>query len=732
VIAASVPPLTRPVDAPRSESRLGVLPLTLVSGVLSAWTLVLADTWVRSGIPPSALRDHFLGAFGLYAAVGGALGALMAALVAIEARLCGPRRDERARTRFLVWFYGVVAALASISTSIWTFSGEKLEGTPLRVVGPIVFSSLCGLAGALGSWLIWLGFRSGRLRGQLCLALSALLFAGGAFIGYVDLTWYVALYPRLHTLIELVSGLCLGAAFALLLARFVRSARGARVVRVLAIVIGGWCLLTVVWSRTRAWFDDSLKHVWLEEAYVGRMLRRLQVAEAFFSDPLNWPGMHMARITRLKTRYGLAVGGVGPEWSEPLAEPPAVWDALRQLRGGQTRYDVIVYYVDSLRHDAAADPAVMPALREFAARSLDFRRAYAVGSDTLRSLPALTGGNFDVSQTPANDLLRVARGSNYESTLIIAKSAHEFLAKLRPEFSFERARVIEDYPAEQQVWGYGAQQPTAKRLVDGALQELDKKRNRPLLLWLFNFDQHNWAQLSNEHIEAEAKRFGLTEQPGQLAHRYRVVARSIDNEFGRLIRGLEERKRLERTVVLFVSDHGESLGRDGFWMHSVFLWEPLIRVPLVLHAPKVPAKVVQQKVSLVDVAPTLGRYLDPRLNGRGFHGQDLLGHALPEPPRRRLPLLVLGASKDVLVRIGFVDPVDEFKLVLSLEAALPELYDLRLNDPDEVNLASLHQRRVRRGLELLVRTPIFPRSNDDFEVRDTREQKAAALLAPVP
>lgn len=727
LIATPIPSIARPEAAPRS-TRFRALPLCVVSGVLSAWALVVADTWVRSGIPPSALREHFLGSFGLYAAVGGAAGALVAGLVAIEVRLSRGRSDEPFRSRASAAFYGVVAALASVSTAIWTFSGEKLEGSPLRVIGPIAISLCCGVAGAIGSALIRLG-----LRRKFTLPIGAALLASGAFVSYVDLTWYVALYPRLHTLIELVAALCLGAGFALPLARLATLARGARILRALAIAFGAWCVLTVVWPRTRAWFDDSLKHVWLEEAYVGRMLRRLQVAEAFFSDPLNWPGMHMARIARLKNRYGLADTRVAPEWSQPLAEDKSVWDALRQLRGGQNRYDVIVYYVDSLRHDAIRDQATMPAVSDFAARSLDFRRAYAVGSDTLRSLPALTGGNFDVSQTPPNDLLRVARRANYETTLIIAKSAHEFLNKLRPEFAFERAQVVEDYPAELQVWGYGAQRPTAARLVDGALQELDKQRKRPLLLWLFNFDQHNWAQLDSEHIDAEAKRFGLTDDRDRLAFRYRVVARSIDHQFGRLIRGLEERKRLDRTIVLFVSDHGEALGRDGFWMHSVFLWEPLIRVPLVLHVPKVAPKVVLDKVSLVDVAPTLGRYMDPTLNGRGFHGQDLLGYALPVPPPRRLPLLVLGASKDVLVRVGFVDPVHEFKLVLSLEAALPELYDLRLRDPDEVNLASLHPRRAQRGLELLVRSPIFPRSNEDFEVRDTREQKAAAaLLTPAP
>ncbi len=112
----------------------------------------------------------------------------------------------------------------------------------------------------------------------------------------------------------------------------------------------------------------------------------------------------------------------------------------------------------------------MPNLARFAETSLDFSNAYATGSDTLRSLPALTGGNYDVSYTPDNDLLRVARQAGYDRQLVIAKSAHEFLAKLRPEFHFDHAVDVEDYPKEMQVWGYGAQQSTARPIVDRAIE----------------------------------------------------------------------------------------------------------------------------------------------------------------------------------------------------------------------------------------------------------------------
>ncbi|MGC4088604.1 MAG: sulfatase-like hydrolase/transferase [Polyangiaceae bacterium] len=303
---------------------------------------------------------------------------------------------------------------------------------------------------------------------------------------------------------------------------------------------------------------------------------------------------------------------------------------------------------------------------------------------------------------------------------------------MRPDFHFDTNLVVEDYPASQQVWGYGAQQPTAPRLVDSALEFMKRPRKDPFFLWLFNFDQHNWRELDRAYVDASVEKHHIVDDPERQPYRYRAVARSIDDEFGRLIDALDKQGRLADTIVLFVSDHGEALGRDGFWVHSVFLWESLIRVPLVLYVPGLGGRAIDAKVSLVDVAPTLGRYMDPTLGGAGFHGEDLLGYVLPKPPQRRFPLLLSSASKDLLVRVGLVNPIDEFKLVLSFEAALPELYDLRKSDPDAENFAANERARVRRGLSVLLGSPIFPRTPDDFDVRNTRAQRALEAPAAEP
>jgi len=709
---------------------LGLLARLVSAGVLSTWCMVAADACVRSGWAYFSGTRHVAASLGLYAMVGALLGVLASGLVWFEWRVLARRLRGSERRVLLLRsaFYGVVGALASMSTAIYTFSGEHVARTLLRTIGPVAFMFGAGSATAVGAAALLVALRllSGK-RWLLFWGVVALFASSGALVVWIDLTQYVSLYSRIHTILELSAALLLGAAAALSLhASTLRSGGGEAVVRGLGALGVLWLAAFVTLPAIRVRIDAWLRHVWLEEAYVGRVLRREQVAEEFLKAPRHWPGLHMSRVARVRERFPLGPPKIASQWLNPLVEEPAFAARIDALRGPKRGYNVIVYYVDTLRNDVARDPKVMPNLARFAASSLDFRHAYAAGSDTLRSLPALTGGNYDVSTTPANDLLRVATHAGYDRQLVIAKSAREFIGKLRPEFRFDRTTDIEDYPQEMQVWGYGAQQSTARPVVDRAVEFLGTRAHtsKPFLLWLFNFDQHNWHELDTPYVEHLAETHQIPIDNDDQTWRYRAIAAGVDAEFGRLIGELEKRKLMENTVVLFVSDHGEALGRDGFWVHSVFLWDQLVRVPLVLHAPGVGARRIDERVSLVDVAPTISRYMLQNPDMGGYQGEDLLGYLVPNRPPRRLPLLLTAASKDLLVRVGVVDPVRNWKIVLSFEAALPELYDLASPDPDQENLAEAQPQVTLDLLRQAYHSPIFPRSTDDFDVRDTKEQRA--------
>jgi arylsulfatase A-like enzyme len=80
----------------------------------------------------------------------------------------------------------------------------------------------------------------------------------------------------------------------------------------------------------------------------------------------------------------------------------------------------------------------------------------------------------------------------------------------------------------------------------------------------------------------------------------------VDAEFGRIQRFLDEQGYLENTWLIFTSDHGEMFER-GIWKHTTpVLYEPLLRVPLVIAQPGQTERFdVYEATSSVDLLPTL-------------------------------------------------------------------------------------------------------------------------------
>lgn len=87
---------------------------------------------------------------------------------------------------------------------------------------------------------------------------------------------------------------------------------------------------------------------------------------------------------------------------------------------------------------------------------------------------------------------------------------------------------------------------------------------------------------------------------------YEVGIRTVDAEVGRIVRELERRGDLDRTLIVITSDHGEQLGEHGLYDHNNSLYLQALHVPLLILDPATdgPA-VVREVVSLRDLAATL-------------------------------------------------------------------------------------------------------------------------------
>jgi arylsulfatase A-like enzyme len=80
----------------------------------------------------------------------------------------------------------------------------------------------------------------------------------------------------------------------------------------------------------------------------------------------------------------------------------------------------------------------------------------------------------------------------------------------------------------------------------------------------------------------------------------------VDREFGRLFNRLEEAGLLSDTWVVLTSDHGELFERGIVGHATPVLYEPVIRVPLMVFEPGRTERMdIQSKTSAVDVLPTL-------------------------------------------------------------------------------------------------------------------------------
>lgn len=120
----------------------------------------------------------------------------------------------------------------------------------------------------------------------------------------------------------------------------------------------------------------------------------------------------------------------------------------------------------------------------------------------------------------------------------------------------------------------------------------------------------------------EMRRYPESIQRRILRHYYAAIS-LIDDGVGRLMDALTATGQRDKTLVVFVSDHGEHLGRHGLIRKPSFHYDETLRVPLILTAPGLKGgRRVPGMVELIDLYPTLLGLLNlpvnPGVQGRNW------------------------------------------------------------------------------------------------------------------
>ena len=205
---------------------------------------------------------------------------------------------------------------------------------------------------------------------------------------------------------------------------------------------------------------------------------------------------------------------------------------------------------------------------------------------------------------------------------------------------------------------------------------LNKKTQAPFFIWVHLYDPH----APYDPPPPYDKRF-KDPYDGEVAY--------SDACLGKLFQYLRQRGLYDRSLIVMMSDHGESLGAHGESMHGIFLYDETIHVPLLFKLPGslLAGKRVTTRVRLLDVAPTLLSMLSLPLPPT-FQGESLVTEMksspkapgdLPAYAETEYPHRAFGWAGIRAMRTG---------KYLYIRAPKRELYDQTVDKKAEKNLAA--------------------------------------------
>ena len=333
------------------------------------------------------------------------------------------------------------------------------------------------------------------------------------------------------------------------------------------------------------------------------------------SQPLRYLAFeHTAATAKiLSGATALGLGRRRPPSPIPIAPAPKVRPEQPSLKKGPRAADssVLLITVDALRADQLGaygqERTISPRLDAWARSAVVFERGYCQVPHTSFSIASLMTGTYlhaerQVSPNRKHKTLAQALRHYGHKTAAFFPPAVFYID--REAFTpFERNRFGFEYVKYQYISAEGRVNQALDFLRKHKQQQAEKKKKKPkekeqqIFIWVHFFEPH-------EPYEQKA---GFEMGSGAM-DRYRSEIAYVDHHVGRLI--AQVRKELPRTIIALTADHGEEFGEHGGHYHGNALYEPQVRVPLVISAPGVAARKVHGAAQVIDLGPTILSLLD--------------------------------------------------------------------------------------------------------------------------
>lgn len=342
-----------------------------------------------------------------------------------------------------------------------------------------------------------------------------------------------------------------------------------------------------------------------------------------------------------------------------------------------------------LRKGAGYSLDTMPFLDNWAVGGADFARAYTANPTCMPARVSMFTGRYAESHKArtnhnavdvlyTQDMLDVLKDAGYATALCGKNHTH----RTHEDFDYCSATshlsadggshqqpktidnlAFEEYMRETRFVDSatpapgGVEQQFPYRNVTDALDFIDNHTaSRPFFLWLSMAEPHNPYQVPAPYFDlfppemlpplasdvtalaGKSHRYpwirgvwervlgkDIEQRTLRMRSNYHGMLRLIDDQFKRLIEGLDARGISDDTIVVFLSDHGDFVGEYGLMRKGPDLPDVLCHIPMVWRGPGVSAqgRVAMPFVNIVDLLPTFCDILERPLPF-GVQGKSIL------------------------------------------------------------------------------------------------------------
>jgi arylsulfatase A-like enzyme len=313
---------------------------------------------------------------------------------------------------------------------------------------------------------------------------------------------------------------------------------------------------------------------------------------------------------------------------------------LRSKTNAAERPNISVILIDTLRADHLGSygyaRATSPSIDRLAAKGVRFEHAYSAASWTNPSVLALFTGRYPSDAwepKPHSEAIKLAMptGADTMAEILAANGYVTVAASDHPGVNYKLfGQGFDTYLSLLHIKGPGA--AWGETDSDNVLAQLHTLLEGQPNTGLFTYIHLIYPHHPYEPPPPFDDMFGRGTLRFRRSNRDSIInmydgdIRHTDEVIKQLVADMEVLGIGKDSITVLLSDHGEGFWEHDLWEHGNSLYNELLHIPLIFHAPgRIPEnKTIRELVRSVDVLPTILDLVGIGYDEHNFRGESLL------------------------------------------------------------------------------------------------------------